>query len=266
MTQSDPMARSVLSAGRFHSSAASHPGAVRDHNEDRFVNRPDLGLWAVADGAGGHQAGEVAASLVADTLRAVPAGLGSAALLAEVRLRIERAHKRLQEEAARRGGDILATTVVVLLARAGHYACLWAGDSRAYLLRGGVLIQVSRDHSFVQELLDAGEITPAEAAVHPRANIITRAVGARDAIVNLDKVTDRLRSGDRFLLCSDGVSKTLAEGAIARLLAEGDDAPAPRLIAAALHGQADDNVTAVVVEWRPEPAASVDDSDLTRRW
>lgn len=249
MSLADPIERSAMSTGRFHSSAASHSGAMRDHNEDRFVNRPDLGLWAVADGAGGHQAGDVASTIVADALRAVPAGLGSAELLAEVRLRMDRAHKRLQEEAARRGGgDILASTVVVLIARGEHYACLWAGDSRAYLLRGGILTQVSHDHSFVQELIDAGAITPSEAMNHPRSNVITRALGAQSEIVNLDKATDRLRSGDRFLLCSDGVSKTLSEEAITRVLATREDASATRIVTVALEGQADDNITAVVVD------------------
>jgi protein phosphatase/serine/threonine-protein phosphatase Stp1 len=177
-----------------------------------------------------------------------------------VRLRLAHAHKRLQEEAIRRGGtDILATTVVVLLARGSHYACLWAGDSRAYLLRGGMLTQVSHDHSFVQELLDAGAITPIEAANHPRANIVTRAIGARDDTVTLDKATDRLRSGDRFLLCSDGISKTLAEDQIARLLSDSDDVPAVQMIAAALEGQADDNITTIVVDVSP----SVGDAEVT---
>jgi serine/threonine-protein phosphatase Stp1 len=258
-----PIERNAMTAGGFHSSAASHPGAVRDRNEDNYVNRPDLGLWAVADGAGGHQAGDVASTLVADALRAVPAGLNTAELLAEVRLRIDRAHERLRAEAARRGSDVvLATTVVVLLARGNHYACLWAGDSRAYLLRGGMLSQVSHDHSFVQELLDAGAITPAEAVGHPRANIITRAVGTLGDTINLDKVTDRLRSGDRFLLCSDGVSKSLAEDEIARLLAGGDDASAAQLIAAALEQQADDNVTAVMIEAIPNPYQG--DTTITR--
>ena len=249
MTSVDPIERSAMSAGRFHSSAATHSGAVRDHNEDRFVNRPDLGLWAVADGAGGHQAGDVASTIVADALRAVPAGLGSAELLAEVRLRLDRAHKRLQEEAMRRGGtDILASTVVVLVARGEHYACLWAGDSRAYLWRAGMLTQVSHDHSFVQELVDAGAITPVEALNHPRANVITRALGAQSEVVSLDKTTDRLRSGDRFLLCSDGVSKTLAEEEIARVMADPDPASATQMVTAALEGQSDDNITAVVID------------------
>jgi serine/threonine protein phosphatase Stp1 len=247
MINGHPITRSALSAGRFRSSAASHPGAVRDHNEDRFVNRPDLGLWAVADGAGGHQSGELAATVIADTLRAVPGGLGSAELLAEVRLRISRTHQRLKEEAARRGGDILASTVIVLLARGSHYACLWAGDSRAYLLRGGLLTQVSHDHSFVQELIDAGEITPVEALRHPRANIITRAIGARDEVLALDKVTDRLRGGDRFLLCSDGIPKALSENDILRLVSA-NESPSEPLVAAALDAQADDNITAVTID------------------
>ena len=260
MSLADPIERSAMSTDRFHSSAASHSGALRDHNEDRFVNRPDLGVWAVADGAGGHQAGDVASTIVADALRAVPAGLGSAELLAEVRLRMDRAHKRLQQEAARRGGnDILASTVVILIARGEHYACLWAGDSRAYLLRGGMLTQVSHDHSFVQELIDAGAITPSEAVNHPRANVITRALGAQSEVVNLDKTTDRLRGGDRFLLCSDGVSKTLSEEAIAQVLTNREEASATQMIAVALEGRADDNITAVVVDVLPAAPPSHDE-------
>ena len=149
----------------------------------------------------------------------------------------------------RRGGtDILASTVVVLVARGEHYACLWAGDSRAYLWRAGMLTQVSHDHSFVQELVDAGAITPVEALNHPRANVITRALGAQSEVVSLDKTTDRLRSGDRFLLCSDGVSKTLAEEEIARVMADADPASATQMVTAALEGQSDDNITAVVID------------------
>src|SRR3981189_148247 len=100
---STPIAVSALSAGRFRSSAATHVGTVRTRNEDNFVNRPDLGVWAVADGAGGHQAGEVAAAMVAEALGAVPGGLGAAQLLHEARARIVPAHDLLRAEAARRG-------------------------------------------------------------------------------------------------------------------------------------------------------------------
>ncbi len=239
---------SLESAGRFRSSAASHQGAVRARNEDCYVNRPDLGLWAVADGAGGHQSGDLAARTLAETLSRVPSGLGAAEILAEVRLRVEGAHEALLAEADRRGaGAILASTLVLLLARGDHFACLWAGDSRAYLLRGGQLSQVTHDHSLVQELVDAGAISPEEALVHPNANIITRAVGVREEAFALDKVSGRLYPADRFLLCSDGLSKTVPEADLAALLAA-DEAGAGAFLAAALERRADDNVTAVAVE------------------
>lgn len=247
-------ATSLQNAGRFRSWSASHEGTVRTRNEDNCVNRPDLGLWAVADGAGGHQAGDVASRVVAESLVGVPAGLGAAQALAEVRLRVGRAHEELTAEAARRGGDaMLASTVVVLLLRGDHYACLWAGDSRAYLLRGGRLVQVTHDHSLVQQLLDAGEITADEAASHPWSNVITRAVGAGEDAFALDKVTDRLRPGDRFLLCSDGLFKTVPEAQLTLLLADGQ-APVERLVGAALERRADDNVTAVTVDVLPAAA------------
>lgn len=231
---------------RFQSWAASHPGAVRSHNEDAFVDRPDLGLWAVADGAGGHDAGEVASGMLKDALDALPAGLSASELLSQVRLRVGEVHQALREEAARRGPHaMIASTLVVLLARDGHFACLWAGDSRVYLLRGGTLAQVTRDHSLVQELVDAGAITAEEADGHPRANVITRAVGAAEAL-ELDKVSNRLAAGDRFLLCSDGLNKTLSDAELAGLMA--DSGPADRLLAEALERRATDNITVVAVE------------------
>jgi protein phosphatase/serine/threonine-protein phosphatase Stp1 len=247
-----PILGGTACAGPFRSCAATHVGTVRSRNEDSFVNRPDLGIWAVADGAGGHEAGDVAAQIVTDALSEVPTWLGAAELLAEVRLRIAQAHDNIRAEAARRGEHaVLATTIVVLLAHRNHYACLWAGDSRTYLLRDGRLSQVTHDHSLVQELVDAGALSPLDALSHPRANVITRAVGADFSTLELDKTSDRLRLGDRFLLCSDGVSKSVPEAEIARLLAADEASPAERLIAAALDRHADDNITAVTIEVLP---------------
>jgi serine/threonine-protein phosphatase Stp1 len=240
----------VMTAPRFRSWAVTHPGARRSHNEDAYVDRPDLGLWAVADGAGGHAAGEVASSMIAEALEAIPSELSAAELLAEVRLAIERTHVALREEAARRGPDVMvASTVVVMMARGEHFACLWAGDSRAYLLRAGAMRQITRDHSLVQELLEAGAIGPDEVENHPRANVITRAVGAELDEFELDKVSDRLLPGDRFLLCSDGLCKTLREAELASLLGAIDGVPPQALIDAALAMNVSDNVTAVTVEF-----------------
>jgi len=233
----------------LRSSHATHPGARRSYNEDRLVDRPDLGIWAVADGAGGHQAGEVASGMIAATLEAIPPGLDAQTVLAQIRARIDEVHGKLLEESARRGPDVMiASTVVVLCARGARYACLWAGDSRAYRFADGVLEQISHDHSLVQELVDAGQIPPEAAETHPNANIITRAVGATDPDgLMLDKSTDELRPGDRFLLCSDGLTKSIPEADIAALLgADGD--VAAQLIEAALAQQARDNVTVVIVD------------------
>jgi protein phosphatase/serine/threonine-protein phosphatase Stp1 len=245
------MGVTIMTAPRISSCARTHPGAKRGHNEDAMVDRPDLGLWAVADGAGGHSAGEVASGMIAEALEAIPPGLSASELLAEVRLRIKATHEALREEATRRGENVMiASTVVVMMARNEHFACLWAGDSRAYLLRQGELRQITRDHSLVQELVDAGVVRPEDAEKHPRANVITRAVGAAmDDDFEMDKISDRLMPGDRFLLCSDGLCKTLPADEIAALLGADNGVPPPEaLIAAALTNNASDNVTAVTVE------------------
>ena len=228
--------------------AATDVGAVRSRNEDSLVARDDAGLWAVADGAGGHGAGDVASQAVAEALAGLPRQLSAAELLAQVRLRLAAVHADLQQRAAAAGPSrILATTVVVLLARGGHYAALWAGDSRIYLLRDGALRRVTRDHSVVQEMVDDGTLSEAEAEAHPQANVITRAVGARGELV-LDKVSDRILPGDVFLLCSDGLFKALPEALIGERLRAG--ATAQDLVAEAVAAGARDNVTAVVVRVR----------------
>jgi protein phosphatase/serine/threonine-protein phosphatase Stp1 len=138
---------------------------------------------------------------------------------------------------------------VALLARGDHFACLWAGDSRAYMLRDGEMRQITKDHSLVQELVDAGTIEPEAAEHHPHANIITRAVGADIEDLILDKVSGRLQQGDRFLLCSDGLCKTVPFRQLAELLQSDNGVPPPQsLIAAALALDVTDNVTAVAIE------------------
>jgi serine/threonine-protein phosphatase Stp1 len=231
---------------RLASHASTHPGAVRPRNEDALLERPEIGLWVVADGAGGHGAGDVASSAIVAAMQAMPPGLAAAELLAQVRLRLTAVHHELQEEAARRGpGRILASTVVVMLARGEHFAMLWAGDSRAYLLRHGALSRVTKDHSLVQELVDQGTLSEAEAESHPQANVITRAIGAQGEL-ELDKVSGRIMEGDRYLLCTDGLFKTMAEAEITAMLAAGADVQA--IVAEAVGRGARDNVSAIAVD------------------
>ncbi len=239
---------------QYRSWAATHPGAVRDHNEDTFVDRPDIGLWAVADGAGGHESGELAAAMIRDALERIPAELAAGEMVARVREAIAETHEALRAEAARRGpSTVIASTVAVLLTQGEHFACLWAGNSRIYLLRDGTLRRLTHDHSLVQEMVDAGMLRAEDAESHPRSNIITRAVGIDDDGLELDKITDRAQPGDRFLLCSDGLFKALAEPAVALLLARAhpEASPVDRLLHAALERNASDNVTAVAVEALP---------------
>lgn len=236
-------------SGRFRSSAATHVGTVRSLNQDGFVHRPELGLWAVADGAGGHEAGEAASGLIVDALRALPTDLPPSDLLLEVQARLGSVHETLREASEQRGpGAVIASTVVVLLAHEDHFACLWAGDSRGYLWHAGGLLQITHDHSLVQDLLDAGEITEEAAERHPHANIVTRALGAELDAFSLDKQLGVLVPGDRLMLCSDGLTKAVSDVEIAGLL--GGEAPldAQALVKAALERGARDNVTAVVVE------------------
>jgi serine/threonine-protein phosphatase Stp1 len=241
--------RSMLQSGRgerLFARAASHAGTVRTRNEDAYVDRSDIGLWAVADGAGGHGAGDVASAAVAAALSDLPIGLSAAETLAQVRLRLGAVHADLQRQAAASvNGDIPATTVVVMMARREHFACLWVGDSRAYLLRNGTLCQMTHDHSLVQELVEAGSLAPEDAENHPQANVITRAIGSQEDL-QLDKVAGRIAPGDILLLCTDGLFKALPEREIEQLLGAGHGPE--QLIEQALRAGARDNVTAVVVE------------------
>ncbi|CAH0300627.1 PP2C family serine/threonine-protein phosphatase [Roseomonas sp. CECT 9278] len=231
---------------RLISHAATHPGAVRPRNEDALLDRPDIGLWVVADGAGGHGAGDVASAAIVAALETIGPGLSAAELLAQVRIRLTQVHQGLQEEAARRGpGRILASTVVVMLARGEHFAMLWAGDSRGYLMRNGALTRVTRDHSLVQELVDQGTLSEDEAESHPQANVITRAVGAQGEL-ELDKISGRIAEGDRYLLCTDGLFKTMSEAEIAAMISGGSDALA--IVTEAVGRGARDNVSAIAVD------------------
>ncbi len=225
--------------------AATHPGTTRLSNQDAYVCRPDIGLFAVADGVGGHEGGGFASAEVARVLNGLPQGMTPPACLGAVRAALQDTHQRLLDRAAGDGTRPVATTIVALLLRGDHVACLWAGDSRAYVLRGGQLSPITSDHSVVQEMLRAGELTEAQAEQHPKSNVITRAIGvSRDGPL-LDKMIGYAEPDDRFLLCSDGLTKTLPPAEIIPLLNEGD--PAQALIRAALARRARDNVTVLVM-------------------
>lgn len=234
---------------RFHwtSAAMSHVGLVRQVNEDACLELAERGLWAVADGMGGHARGDVASGMVVDALAQMPAADGLAGFTAEACRRLQAVNAQLRTEAAMRDAYIIGSTVVVLLACGEHCRYLWAGDSRLYLYRDGLLRQLSRDHSQVEELRSSGQISDEDAQHHPARNLITRAVGAADTL-DLEEDGIEVRDGDMFLLCSDGVSNEVTEQEMCDALVCGNCRQAAEaLLALALHGGGRDNVTAVVV-------------------
>jgi serine/threonine protein phosphatase PrpC len=232
----------------FRSSSATHPGAVRRLNEDSLLDHPEAGLWVVADGVGGHAAGDYASQTLVDALGRIGTQKSAMDLLNAVRLQLDAVNANLCAYAANEGVDITATTVVALLCFGQHYAAVWAGDSRIYLIRDGELHLVTRDHTAVQELVDAGAITADEALRHPRRNVVTRAVGAA-ATLELEMAQDRIQPNDVFLLCSDGLGKVVPDEDIVRVLRRmsGETVPGT-LIDMALDRGAPDNVTVVLVE------------------
>lgn len=232
-----------------HAAGLSDRGPVRAINEDAFLDRADLGIWAVADGLGGHSEGEVASRMVVEGLAGIPKALDARSLLAAVEASLAQTHERLL---ARGGGRrITGSTVVVLLVAERHWALLWAGDSRGYRLRHGRIELLTHDHSHVQELIDRGLLPPEAARLHPHANRITRALGVGGTLA-LDTATGGLEPGDVFLLCSDGLSGVLDEPALAEALGRPPKEAVSRLVELALAAGGEDNITAVAVAVEPK--------------
>ena len=237
------------------SSAHTDTGRRRRRNEDAFLCEPPL--FAVADGMGGAQAGEVASRLAAESLREQE--LGNLSALEQTVELIREANRRVyaysSENASTRG---MGTTMTVALVEGSVVTIGHVGDSRAYLLRDDQLTQLTQDHSLVAELVRSGRLSPKEAESHPRRSVITRALGT-DSDVEVDVFSLRAQDGDLFLLCSDGLTSMVSDEGIARLLvtarADLDDA-GKKLIAAANQAGGEDNITVVLFELEggePEP-------------
>jgi protein phosphatase len=232
----------------FRSAAASHVGLVRKLNEDRTLAKPEIGLWAVADGMGGHGGGDVAAEAAVSALNTIRNPPSAQVFLRDFERRIAGVNQDLRQMARAREGAIVGTTLVAMLIHDAHFACVWCGDSRAYLLRRGVLTQISRDHSEVQDLIDSGALGVEEAKSWPRRNVVTRALGASDQ-PDLEIFDGPTASGDRFLLCSDGLVNHVSDAEIARRLTlRSPERACNELIGLTLQRGAKDNVSVVVVD------------------
>lgn len=239
----------------FETATLSDVGCVRKVNEDSLLAMPDSGLWLVADGMGGHAAGDFASQSIVAEMQTVGVPGGAVDLRARFMERLGRANSRILQHAAELGNGTIGSTVAALLVQQGHYASIWSGDSRVYRLRGGVLTQVTRDHTEVRALLDAGTITPAEAEAWPRKNVITRAIGVTPD-PECDMIEGVLADGDVFLLCSDGLTEYFHDDELERVM--GDklddlDALCTQLVQTALDRGGKDNVSVVVTRCKQVP-------------
>ena len=236
-------------ASDFETGCISHTGKVRKANEDNFLLRPEVGLWAVADGMGGHENGALASATVVAALEGVGATNSASELLAMLEGSVLEANHTLREEIRQRGAT-MGATLVVLLIHQRHFACLWSGDSRIYLVRAGRITQISRDHTEVQDMVDRGLLTPDEAKNSPRRHVITHAIGVHET-PELDLENGEIADGDAFLLCSDGLTEHVADAEILQAVeAGGAQAACDTLLALTLERGARDNVTVVIVRYR----------------
>lgn len=238
-------------AAAWSSSGVSDVGHVRKINQDAFIERSETGLWAVADGMGGHKAGEDASKAVVDALQTLsPVGSNLERFSAAVVVRLKQVNSELIEMARKFGsGEIVGSTVVVLLAAGNRCAAVWAGDSRIYRYRDRTLVQLTEDHSLVAELSRMGVNSREELAEGPVSSVLTRALGAEEHI-EIDVIMSEAKEGDVYLLCSDGLTREVSSGEIAEILSKRDcDKSARELIDLALSRGARDNVTVVVVRY-----------------
>ena len=241
----DPSFRTTQAYRMIEFGHLSHVGLRREHNEDTYYGDVDLGLWLVADGMGGHEFGEVASALARDAVvREVKAGRSLTDSIRSADEEIIRQSKRRAESLP------MGTTMVALKIVENRFELGWVGDSRAYLWNGQ-LRQLSSDHSYVQELIDQGAITPEQARTHPHRNVVTQALGVTDPEnLKVETISGELRPGFQILLCSDGLTEEVDDATIASLLAHNELSAqecVDHLVSAALDGGGSDNVTVLLL-------------------
>ncbi len=235
---------------RFDTWAVSDKGCIRELNEDQYLVEPQLGVWVVADGMGGHDAGEVASSAIVEHLGTIGIASSAPDLRARFEDRLSRANREIQSISQSRDGAVIGSTVAALVAYDQQFACIWSGDSRVYRVRNGQIAQLSRDHTEVQELLDHGVITQQEALTWARRNVITRAVGVTPEIM-IDIEQGQIEPGDMFLLCSDGLTAHVSSSEMLDvMLGNAPREACEKMLEMTLSRGGTDNVTIIVVHCR----------------
>jgi PPM family protein phosphatase len=223
----------------------THVGNVREHNEDAYYVDTEHNFGVIADGMGGHEGGEIASRIVVECIcRELWAGRPMAEALVQ-------AHHEVRKAAnSGEGKPGMGSTALALKITAENFEIVWVGDSRAYLWDGAMLTQVSKDHSLVQQLVDDGSISTAEARIHPQRNYITQAIGMSD-LQNMEvgRVQGRLHQGQQLLLCSDGLSSEVTDEEISEVLMldVNEKQKADLLVQKSLENGGADNVTVLLV-------------------
>lgn len=244
----------------LRAAASTHVGRKRRMNEDRYALAPDLGLYLVADGMGGHTAGQVASELAAEAaLRAVRTLQGTSASLSEkLRYAVTSANREIYQT-GRQQPELsgMGTTLVAVLVAEGRAALAHVGDSRAYLVRGGRIRQLTDDHSLVGELLRRREISEDAARDHPHRHVLTRALGVRP-VVEPDLAELSPEAGDVFVLCSDGLTVHAQDHEICQQVLEEDDPDTcvESLVELANRRGGEDNITVLVLRWEKEQSGT----------
>jgi serine/threonine protein phosphatase PrpC len=239
----------------LNAAAASDVGLRRRGNEDRYALAPELGLFLVADGMGGHTAGQVASELAADaSVRALETLQGASSSLSErLRAAVTSANRTIFQTAQQNPEYAgMGTTIVAILAEGERAALAHVGDSRAYLVRGGRIRQLTDDHSIVGELLRRNEISETAAREHPHRHVLTRAMGVRETVEpDLAEITPQLE--DRFVLCSDGLTGHVEDSEIAKYVVDHDDPQecCDALVDLANQRGGEDNITVIVARVTP---------------
>lgn len=237
----------------FDTGAATHRGAIREHNEDSFAALPDIGIWAVADGMGGHQAGDLASRLIVEEITSVGIPVSAQDQRARFLERLKRANQRILTHASEARLATVGSTLAALMIQGQELSCIWAGDSRIYLLRKGLLTRLTTDHSEVARLVATGEMTEEEARNSPSRNVITRAIGIQMQ-PNPETATGVVEDQDMFLLCSDGLTEHVGDEELRQILLTPQPAQllAERLVSLTLERGARDNVTVIVLRCRAD--------------
>jgi protein phosphatase len=247
---------------RFEHGKGTDVGQVRNINEDSLLALDDAAIWLVADGMGGHAAGDFASQTIVDHMETLGVPASREDMKQRFVQRLTEANRRIMSHASELGRGSIGTTVAALMVFDNTFACFWSGDSRVYRMREGVLNRVSKDHTEVQALIDAGTISVEDAASWPRKNVITRAIGVSDPPA-FEVLEGRVADGDLFLICSDGLTEYFADSEIEKVLSQPSDdldALSRWFVNTAVERGGKDNVTVVVMRCiaRPAPEVTVD--------